>query len=499
MNGLKQNILVVSALLLTFLAGCGGGVGNSSGGAPSTPSGNSNQTGSTSYTMSGVVTSSGAGLAGVAVTLTGLSSDITTTNDSGAYSFSGLQNGTYNITPSKTSYTFSPASLTATLSGANLAGQNFTASSAAINSTYSISGSVIHNGAGLAGVTVSVDTVSGFTDANGNFTLSSLTNGSYLLTPTKVGFTFSPASINVSVNSASVTGQNFSAINNAPTNLTSLYSYNFESNNEGAYNLSQLCQEWGNPTNLAGNACSSWGKSLRSVNGFVGDLYDNESRVSIVKSDVNKFISVKYPAGSCGSKDTDGCNNGSGAQWLMPLDRNYEELYLSYRVKFSNGFNFVLGGKLPGLTGSRNPVTTTPPTGGIKPGECDGFSARYMWKSNGIAETYLYSPAQPGNYGEDLLWQNPNGTPVQFIPDRWYVITQRLVMNTPGQPDGILEIWLDGVKVQRKTNVFYRGAACPTMGVNQFYFSTIFGGSDSSWAAVKDEYVYFDDFVISRP
>lgn len=294
----------------------------------------------------------------------------------------------------------------------------------------------------------------------------------------------SSVSGNSSSGNNSQTGGN-SAGGSIPINLTSIYSVDFESNPVGEYPRTLLYQDWGS--------------TLKSVNGFVGDLYDNVSRVATVTADNNKYISVKYPAGSCGSKDTDGCGKGSGAQWLMPLDRNYEELYLSYRVKFINGFNFVLGGKLPGLTASRNPVTTTPPTGGIKPGECDGFSARYMWKSNGIAETYLYSPAQPGNYGEDILWQNPNGTPVQFIPNRWYVITQRLVMNTPGQPDGILEVWLDGVKVQRKTNVFYRGAACPTMGVNQFYFSTIFGGNDPSWAAVKDEYVYFDDFVISRP
>lgn len=262
-----------------------------------------------------------------------------------------------------------------------------------------------------------------------------------------------------------------------PSSLTSIYSVDFERDSVGVYNQPQLSQDWGN--------------TIMSLNGIV------EGRVTVAQ-DSSKIISVKYPLGSCGPKDSDGCNKGGGAQWLMPLTQNYEELYLSYRVKFNSGFNFVLGGKLPGLTAGRDRLTM-PPTGGTKPGSCDGFSARLMWKSNGIAETYLYSPAQPGNYGEDLAWQNPDGTPVQFIPGRWYVITQRLVMNTPGLYDGTLEMWLDGVKVQRKTNAFFRGEACPTLGVNQAYFSTFFGGSDSTWAAVKDEYVFFDDFVISRP
>lgn len=497
MISLKLNMLFMVTIFLLILSGCG--ATNSSPGSVNSPSGNSNQSSNTSFYISGGITASDAGLSGVSVSLTGSSSNTSTTNESGSYSFSGVQNGTYYITPSKTGYTFSPATQKVTINGGNLFGQSFIASSTTIIGTYNISGAVSANGSGLAGVAVSVGSVTALTDANGNFTLSSLTNGSYLITPTKDGFSFLPTAINVSVNNAPITGQNFSAINNAPTNLTSLYSYSFESNNEGSYNLSQLCQEWGNPTNLAGNACSSWGRTLRSVNGFVGDLYDNESRVSIVKSNMNKFISVKYPVGSCGSKNTDGCSKGSGAQWLMPLDRNYVELYLSYRVQFIDGFNFVQGGKLPGLTASPNPVATTPPTGGIKPGECDGFSARYMWRSNGIAETYLYSPAQPNIYGEDLIWYNANGTPVQFIPGRWYAITQRLVMNTPGVSDGILEIWLDGVNVQRKSNIFYRGAACPALGTNQLYFSTFFGGNDDSWAATKDEYLFFDDFVISRP
>src|SRR5207245_4893586 len=43
------------------------------------------------------------------------------------YVLSGLANGTYTVTPTKTSVTFSPASSTVTINGANVTAVNFTA------------------------------------------------------------------------------------------------------------------------------------------------------------------------------------------------------------------------------------------------------------------------------------------------------------------------------------------------------------------------------------
>jgi O-glycosyl hydrolase len=51
-----------------------------------------------------------------------------TADASGNYTFAGLANGTYTVTPSKTGYTFTPTSRAVTLSGANRTGTNFTAS-----------------------------------------------------------------------------------------------------------------------------------------------------------------------------------------------------------------------------------------------------------------------------------------------------------------------------------------------------------------------------------
>jgi serine protease len=76
------------------------------------------------YSVSGTVTNSaGTGISGVTVSNGTVSA---TTNSSGAYTLTGLANATYTLTPSLSGYTFSPASRSVTVNGANVTGVNFT-------------------------------------------------------------------------------------------------------------------------------------------------------------------------------------------------------------------------------------------------------------------------------------------------------------------------------------------------------------------------------------
>jgi inhibitor of cysteine peptidase len=166
------------------------------------------------YSISGTITLSGSGLSGVTVTLSGSGSGSTTTDSSGNYSFSGLSNGTYTVTPSKSGYTFTPSSRTVTVNGADVTGQDFTAT--AISPRYSISGKVTLKGrkTPLQGVTMTLSGAASAitaTDTNGSYSFSGLTKGSYKITPSKSGYKFSPKSKTIKVKKKDVTNVNFKA------------------------------------------------------------------------------------------------------------------------------------------------------------------------------------------------------------------------------------------------------------------------------------------------
>jgi hypothetical protein len=85
---------------------------------------------------------------------------------------------------------------------------NWVVGSAAL-ATYSISGN-----AGVAGATVSwsgSSTGSTTADGSGNYSITGLSNGSYVVTPSLGGYVFSPTSQNETVNNANISGVNFTA------------------------------------------------------------------------------------------------------------------------------------------------------------------------------------------------------------------------------------------------------------------------------------------------
>ena len=164
------------------------------------------------YSISGTITPT-AGGSGATVTLSGAATATTTANSSGAYTFSGLANGSYAVTPSNSGYTFSPTSQNATVNGANVTGINFTAT--AQTNTYTISGTItVSGGGGLSGATVALAGAAAATtttDGSGNYAFSGLANGTYTVTPTACGYSFTPVSQNVTVNGANQSGVNFTA------------------------------------------------------------------------------------------------------------------------------------------------------------------------------------------------------------------------------------------------------------------------------------------------
>ncbi len=155
----------------------------------------------TTWNMSGTI--SGPGGNGATVTLSGAANATTTADSGGNYSFTGLANGSYTVAPTNPNYAFTPVSANVTVNG-----QNATVAAFA-TVTYSISGN-----AGTSAATVTLSGSAGGTqtaDASGNYTFTGLANGSYTVTPSKTGFTFSPASQAATLNGANVTVPTFTA------------------------------------------------------------------------------------------------------------------------------------------------------------------------------------------------------------------------------------------------------------------------------------------------
>jgi RHS repeat-associated protein len=156
------------------------------------------------YSISGRVTNGGQGQRSVRITC-GTKSVYTDTY--GNYTVSGLGNGLYSVRASYGTFTFYPAQATVTVNGANVTGVNF-------QMGRSVSGRVTLNGAGLSGVTMTLSGAasgSAATDASGNYAFTGLANGTYTVTPSKSGYTFTPWSLSVTLSGANQTGKDFTA------------------------------------------------------------------------------------------------------------------------------------------------------------------------------------------------------------------------------------------------------------------------------------------------
>ncbi len=202
-----------------------------------------------------------------------------------------------------------------------------------------------------------------------------------------------------------------------------------------------------------------------------------ENRATIETDTVHgKVLKVKFPKGTVGPKQ-------GGIQFDKPLPKSMD-YYLDYYIKFADGFDFVKGGKLPGLTSGGEKYT-----GGTHPKNGEGWSARFMWSEGNKIIVYFYHMDMKGRWG-DVIYTNK-----VFSTDKWHRITQHLKINTGKKFNGVMEVWIDSEKVISDSNVRYRLA--PLGEIDSFYFSTFHGGNTKDWAPKNDSYIYFDDFKVT--
>lgn len=188
---------------------------------------------------------------------------------------------------------------------------------------------------------------------------------------------------------------------------------------------------------------------------------------------------------------------------------------LEYDVYFPPDFDFVKGGKLPGLSGGSG-GSGRGCGGGVDPNNC--FSLRVMWRRNGWGETYIYAPE--GQQGDDFCSKYPecsnSGTGAApctvcnynagvsfargsfiFKRGQWQRIRVALKLNNPpGTPNGIVELAVDGNVVIRYDKMNWRNTN--DIKIEAIEFASWFGGSDESWAPSKDTYILFRNIKAYR-
>jgi hypothetical protein len=198
----------------------------------------------------------------------------------------------------------------------------------------------------------------------------------------------------------------------------------------------------------------------------------------------SSFLRVTYPAGSASPTVTRSSHAPvGGTQFYASLGmRPRDSLHLRYYVRFPEGFDFVKGGKLPGLYGGNVG------TGGHVPDGDNGLTTRFMWRRLGDGEVYAYLPTSI-EHGTSLgrgSWR--------FIPGQWHLLEQAVDLNTMANKDGRIRVWIDEKPVLDEKSLLFR--TTQKLKIEGILFSTFFGGHDATWATPKATHIDFAQFAV---
>jgi len=217
---------------------------------------------------------------------------------------------------------------------------------------------------------------------------------------------------------------------------------------------------------------------------------DDPFPTSTSGSPAGPVLEVTYVNGAAGSSN-------SGSQFYSFWNGSYQSVLLSYEVAFDKDFDWVKGGKLPGLRGG-NDINGC--DGGKQPNGTDCFSTRLMWRNNAQGEAYAYVNPVDNLCKDNYVDCNDDfGTSMGrglfgFTPGAWNKVSLLVRLNNPpNKANGILQLYYNDELAVNQTNLQYRSAD-KINSVGGLFFSTFYGGSDSSWAPPKDEHSYFRNF-----
>ncbi len=259
--------------------------------------------------------------------------------------------------------------------------------------------------------------------------------------------------------------------------IESIYYNNFNHNTLGIYDVEEWQADWLTPP---------WNNNI--TYNYLADI--------VSTSTTGKSLQIRYPYDM---------GTSGGVKWRTDLPGSYNEVYMSYTVRFAQDWDGSAdGGKLPGLCGGGCP------TGGqCEGGPCnsptEGFSVRLMFSSGTGRSLKFYSYYNNkylhlGSYcpppydGYNCRWGASEQWNVTITPGSVHTIAIRIVMNTPGIANGLIQGFFDGQLVATRDDIQFLDGS-HSFASDKIIFETFFGGGNGP---VKDESLMIDDVYVFR-
>jgi hypothetical protein len=201
------------------------------------------------------------------------------------------------------------------------------------------------------------------------------------------------------------------------------------------------------------------------LNGSDRGLLENARIVQTGAEAVPVALEVRLPRTAAAPRAEGQPRPGVAFQWSPARLKGAASACLGYSVFLPEGFEFASGGMLPGLVGAESPASAEAPAE-------KGFTTRLAWRADGILDVNARtSEFQDGaNYPVD-----PDR--IRLARGRWVDIEQEIVLNTPGEKDGILRVWVDGELRLDRWAMRFRDRAAGFAGVSaEIAFKPAFAG-----------------------
>lgn len=171
----------------------------------------------------------------------------------------------------------------------------------------------------------------------------------------------------------------------------------------------------------------------------------------------------------------------SGAKVLVKFSKT-ANISMKYTFKMPVGFNCRRGGKLPGL------CSGTCPSGGK---HSQDWSLRLMWRKHCRLVAYVYHPGKVDKYGVDFPLRN-NGTPIKVLPGNKVDVELAIIQNSQVESKFTIKIDKKIVLDSADFNFYFDQSA------DKLFFTSFFGGHDSTWAPMEDTFIDFSNFYIEN-